>query len=269
MAGDSSELPAAPAQTTVIPIWDTVKAGCNTVFGDFQTFFNAAWVWTLIVSGAALAGALLTMWTFLPLFALVISGGAALVCMSAFLVSWHRHVLLGEPAPEPGQLRIGPREWRFLLFSLAPVGIMVGAGIVIAIFGFIGLPGFLVMLLSFAAAAGVIYVGVRICLYAPLASLDEPGNLLQRSWNLTRGNGLQLFCGLFVIGLAFGIAGAIIRALMDGMMHNVGVILAVPLMIVMFAVYFAQAACMAGFLCHASAIILGWKLPLRGPTAAV
>jgi hypothetical protein len=268
MAGDS-ELPAAPAQTNIIPIWDTVKAGCNTVFGDFQTFFNAAWVWTLIVSAAALVGVLLTIWTFFPLFAVVISGGAALVCMSAFLVSWHRHVLLGEPAPEPGQLRIGPREWRFLVFSLAPVGLMFGAGIAIALIGYIGLPGFLVMLLGLAALVGVVYVGVRICLYAPLASLDEPGNLLQRSWNLTRGNGLQLFCGLFVIGLAFGIAVAIIRAIMEGMMHHVGVILAIPVMIVLFAVYFAQAACMAGFLSHASAIILGWKLPLKGPTAEV
>lgn len=269
MTGDFSDIPAAPAQTNIIPVWDTVKAGCMTVFENVQLFLNAAWVWILILSGTSLLGSLLTMWTFNPIFLIVLSIGAGLICISAFLVTWHRHVLLNETPPGPAQIRVGHREWRFLLFSLAPVGIMIAGSIVISFAGLIGFPPVLVGVLGLVLAVVIVVVSVRISLFAPLASLDVPGNLLERSWNLTRGNGFQIFGGLFLIGLAFAIVGFILRSLLGGMMHGIGIILAIPMMVVLVGVYVAEAACIAGFLCHGVATILGWKLPLQRPGPTV
>ena len=122
--GEPSAGPALPGppQFNAIPVWDSVKAAFAAVQGDLESFFVAARIWVLVLG--VLGGATLS------LAAGAEPGGASgfafavaivrIVGTAAFLVAWHRHVLLAETIAPMGAVKIGRREGRFVLYELVP-----------------------------------------------------------------------------------------------------------------------------------------------------
>jgi len=252
-----------------IPVFDMVKTGCETVFKDFDSFLHAAMNWALVAIGCVVARFVAALWFGFAIGGIVgiLASIGVLVATTAFLVGWHRHILLA--APLTGAMVFDARERRFFLYALAPVAVaFVAMALMLSVailgtasgdggdggvFGPASIIGFLIIV-------GALIVSPRLVLFAPLAALDTPGNLFVRAWEISRGNGLRLFGGLFVIGLLFEIPMAILRPIL-------AVILGRTLSLFLWtglheAVAFAEVACMAGFLCYAFSHIVDRKLPL-------
>ena len=276
--GDSSPLLEGP-QLFRIHILPTVKAAFRGVFQDLQTFFYGSRGWiTVIVILSVLSGGLVLM-TDQVFWVLVIGYGSLLIAIPAFLVLWHRHTLLGEPVPKKGNIRFGAREIRFLIYSLAPVGVAVAGVLLIQYVGdtilrprataFTPGQGGMGLITAFAilVVVAVAYVNSRLSLFAPLAALDVPGNLLSASWRLTEGNAWRILISLSIVSLAFVIPNWLAISLLEevqgwrmGGLSAFAVIILLTWVLLMIA--FAQLACAAGILCNAFAAIMGRTLPL-------
>ena len=261
-SGEPSAGPALPGppQFNAIPVWDSVKAAFAAVQGDLESFFVAARIWVLVLG--VLGGATLS------LAAGAEPGGASgfafavaivrIVGTAAFLVAWHRHVLLAETIAPMGAVKIGRREGRFVLYELVPAVLIA---LVFLVSEILALP-----VAAFAVAAIAVFaVSVRWLLFAPLAALDVPGNLLAHSWNLSRGNGLRLFGGFCVITILIFIPLMILQVLYLGFAGgqvSPNLILNLIYSLASETLNFAVLAWCAGFLCHSFAVIMQRTLPL-------
>jgi len=243
-----------------IPVWDSVKAGFSAVYGDLNSFFMAARVWVIVLAildaVVLSAGHAINAQSVSGLAFVV--GVVRVIATAAFLVAWHRRVLLNAAIDARGPLKLGRREWRFVGYELVPA---VLAAVVVAVS--LALP-----MSSITVAVGaiaVLVVSVRWFLFAPLAALDIPGNLLAHSWKLTRGNGVRLFGGVFLVGLLVIIPFALLDALyfaFAGENVSSNFILNLVYSVAAETLNFAVLAWAAGFLCHSFAAIMGRSLPL-------
>ncbi len=267
MSSNAFEQPGAGSAPRKIPVFDLIKAGCETVFGDFDKFVRGATNWALVAIGSAVARVVAVLWFGAAIGGIlsILATIGVLVATTAFLVAWHRRVLVGEPLT--GAMIFEARERRFFLYTLAPLIVgFVAMALMLSVafmgmaagdgghgaFGPVWIVGLLILI-------GVLVVSPRLALFAPLAALDAPGNLFVCAWEISRGNGVRIFGGLLAIGLLFEIPMAILRPIL-------AVILGRFLTLVLWAgvhqaVAFAEVACMAGFLCYAFAHILDRKLP--------
>lgn len=260
--GEPSAGPALPRPPHVnaIPVWDSVKAAFNAVWGDFDSFFVAARVWILVLGvlgGGALsltAGAGLAAASGTVLFLTVIR----IVATAAFLVAWHRHILLAEVIAPMGAVKIGLREGRFVFYELIPA-VLIALAYVAA--QFLPVPDVVFVLVLTA----ILVLSVRWLLFAPLAALDVPGNLLAHSWNLSRGNGLRMFGGILIITalvIVPFIALQVLYLAFAGGQVTANFILNVIYSMLSETLNFAVLAWCAGFLCHSFAAIMQRSLPL-------
>lgn len=268
-SGEPSAGPALPGPPRInpIPVWDTVKAAFNAVQGNLETFFVGARIWVLVLGildagvlsaaggsrGAAISG-----------FALV-AAVVRIIGTAAFLVAWHRHVLLAEGIAPMGAVKVGRREGRFVFYELVPAALAATAFFVTAI---LGLPRPVLLV----AMIAILVVSVRWLLFAPLAALDIPGNLLAHSWNLSRGNGFRLFGGLLAITLLIIIPFMVLQILyvaFAGDKVSSSLILNLIYSLASESLNFFVLAWCAGYLCHAFAIIMSRTLPLDPHDAGI
>ena len=274
MGENGAVRPAKPR----IDVWAALKAGLLAVFTDFNTFFAGAWIWTLAIYAAGVAGGFFAAILGHPERAEEIGNMAGAVPYIAgsiaFAVGWHRHVLFGEKVTNTSMLRFGGREWRFLLFFI-PLAVMVAA------------VTFLLQPILYALASGaavsdlawkdagsvllaivLLSIQVRLSFFAPLAAVDIPGDILTRSWRLTGGNGLRIFAGIFLLTVIFLIPRAAdTLAFIAAMNRGGGLLTFTVFSLIGNLINFAFIAVTAGFMSHALAQIAGWRLPLSAADA--
>lgn len=254
-APEAGHLPFAP-----IPVWEALKAGFNAFYGDLNSFFIAARVWVAVLAildTLILWGAHAMDPESVSGFALAV-GIVRIIATAAFLVAWHRHILLNAEIDVKRPVTVGRREWRFIIYELAPAALAA----VVAVASFIlPMSGVIVAV----GAVIVLVISVRWMLFAPLAALDIPGNLLAHSWKLSRGNGLRLFGGIVLMALLVIIPFALLDGLyyaLAGSRVSSGLILNLVYSFAAETLNFAVLAWGAGFLCHSFAAIMQRTLPL-------
>lgn len=244
-----------------IAFWRTVGDAFRFLFGNPTRFFilSGGWLVAIVVTFVVTL-LLFSVSTVLAYFVLII--GAVLFYFGgvlAFAVAWHRAILCGE-APRMS-LRYGPREWRFmgysLLIGLVFLGTAIAGGIV---FGGLavglaasGRAGGIVAILSPIVAIVAWGVCARLSLALPAAAVDEPGGQLKTAWRRGKGNAIRLFFGPIVCAIPVIIVQTVLQFLMGppfwqaGMAHSMT---ALPLTVSLLDVilYYVQAAVTVGFL---------------------
>jgi hypothetical protein len=134
------------------------------------------------------------------LLALAATWVAVLLAFTSFAVAWHRALLLGPEATAADRLRIGPREWRFVGYSLAiPLLVGVPVGIVASLGSFIAgaalAPAVVGPAIDAAAVLAGTVIAMRLALVLPAVAIDEPGASLVQAWQRSRGNAWRLAAG--------------------------------------------------------------------------
>ena len=269
MGENGAARPAKPR----IDVWAALKASLLAVFTDFNTFFAGAWIWAVAIYAAGVAGGFFAAISGHPdradMAANILGTIPYIAGGTAFAVGWHRHVIFGEKVTSTSTLRFGGREWRFLLFSL-PLAVMVAAVTFL-------LQPILSALASGAAVSDLAWkdagsvllaivllsIQVRLSFFAPLAAADIPGDILTRSWRLTRGNGLRIFAGIFLLTVIFLIPRAAdTLAFIVAMNRGGGLLTFTVFSLIGNLINLAFIAVAAGFISHAFAQTAGWTLPL-------
>ncbi len=111
-----------------IRFWSTVGDAYSFVFGDATRLVRLSWFWWL--AALFLAVAVNTAASRLGLveqgyLRWLIEYVAMVPTLSAFAVSWHRAILIGND-PSWTSIHVGVREWRYTLFSLVVVTLTGG-----------------------------------------------------------------------------------------------------------------------------------------------
>ncbi len=261
-----------------IHVWAALKASLLAVFADFNTFFAGAWIWTVAIYAAGVAGGYFAAVSGYPeradMVANIVGTIPYIAGGTAFAVGWHRHVIFGERVTNTSTLQFGGRELRFLLFSI-PIAAMVAA------ITFLIQPilealasGAAVSDLAWADAGSVLLaivlfaIQVRLSFFAPLAAVDIPGDILTRSWRLTGGNGWRIFAGIFSLTVIF-----LIPRLADALAFTVamnqggGLLTFTVFSLIGNFINLAFVAVAAGFMSNAFAQTAGWRLPLSAADA--
>ena len=200
-----------------IAFWQTLVAAYRFTFGDLRHFCRVAE--PAFIAIGLLVTVSLAVRLARPDAAVALAVVVAVVEMLAyvaFMVAWHRAVLLGEGAATPPPFRFARREWRFLGYSLAIpllVGVPVGlaAGIVVAALEVAAKAGALTFaagaaletLVFIAALVAGVLGGGRLALALPAVALDRSGSVLRASWAASRRNAIRLASGPLLAILPF------------------------------------------------------------------
>jgi hypothetical protein len=152
----------------------------------------------------------------------IIGDLVSLLGLSAIAVTWHRHVLLGEPLVG----RMAPVNTRVLKYLA--LGVLVS--LLAALPGFVlltatsatlGTEGLLSSVALFAAAMVAILIFARLQLVFPGTAVGDPAAGLAGSWRLTRGNGIRLLSGILVTVLPV-LAAVLLAQLLGALFHAIG-----------------------------------------------
>lgn len=192
-----------------LPIWDKLKEAFRHCFGHLGLFEAAAWPWLVILALWDAVALGLDLPAQQPLTVQVVETAWEWIADIAVAVTWHRAILLDEPAA--GRPRFGGAELRYLGIGLAltlamttpflPAAFAAGTGAAETTVGGLGLLGAVV-------AAIVAVLAARCYLALPAAAIGSRIGLAA-SWRRTKGNGWRLFWG--VTGSALpGAAAALI-----------------------------------------------------------
>ncbi|MGO8921169.1 MAG: hypothetical protein ACLQJR_35230 [Stellaceae bacterium] len=192
-----------------IAFWRTVGAALRVTFGDRSRLLHVLEPRLIVTLLALIAGEVLEALLHLNLLlVLAASWVVVLLAFASFAVAWHRAILMGMPQVAADGWRIGPREWRFLGYSLAIpllVGLPLGIGaslatVVVMVAGRLaGLSGLALALLEPSVRLAAVLLGAacaaRLALVLPAVAIDEPGASLRQAWARGRGNALRLAGG--------------------------------------------------------------------------
>lgn len=179
------------------------KAAYRAVFGDLGTFFAAASPWVFISALAYMA--LEDAFTGSDNPIRPYAGMALeLSCSVPFLVSWHRHVLTGEPLSSFKMLRFDSRDWRFFQVFLLILAVGLAPLVVLAPIGYLFIvnrwPGGIIVLnwIPFIILVSIIFSSIKLSLALPLAALDRAHGVIRNALRLSRGHEWAIAIALFL-----------------------------------------------------------------------
>jgi len=200
-----------------LPTWDNVKAAFRHFFGHLGLFEVAAWPWLAILAVWKAVAIALGLPAQDSLTVNVVETAWQWLAEIAVAVTWHRAILLHEPAA--GRPRFGRAELRYLgigialtLFmgaALLPAGMAAGSGAPQATVGGLVMVGALV-------ASILAVLTARCYLALPGAAIGSAIGFAE-SWRRTRGNGWRLFWGM----IACALPGSAVIILWDSLIDAV------------------------------------------------
>ena len=184
-----------------IDIAASVRAAYTIVIDNARLAINLA-----LVPFAILVGAEFLAWLvggggwFGVMLAVLIQVGGFAVFGTAFIVRWHRFILLGETVPES----LFPPGWGIFFLTAVKVGLaVVVAGVVlVAIVGM--MPSFLAFLLAVIGYLAIALAWSRVSLVFPAAAIERP-IALREAWEVMAGNYWRLFACILGCYVPFGI----------------------------------------------------------------
>jgi len=193
---------AAPAGGGGIDIANSVRDAYTVVIENARVALDLAWLPFAILVGAEIVALLLGGggW-FGHILALLVRGLGFLVFGTAFIVRWHRFILLGETTAE-GLL---PPGWGGFVLAAVKVGASAGVGYIVVVLIAAMPPHYLTGALAIIGALAVAFATPRVSLVFPAAAVEQPMSL-REAWVLMTGNHWQLLVCLVLCYLPFGIA---------------------------------------------------------------
>ena len=231
---------AASPSAQKIDVPESLRAAYTTVLDNAQLAINLA-----LVPFAILAGLEIVAWLvggggwFGMILALLVRAGGFAVFGTAFIVRWHRFILLGETTSQS----LLPPGWIPFFLTAVKIGVAVFVGILILMIVTMIPP---ILLTGTIALVGYIALGLgatRLSLAFPAAAIERPISL-QEAWDRIAGNFWRLFACLLVCYLPFAIVHFIVTAI-GGALPD---ILWIVFQIVGLAVSFAGVAVVASLL---------------------
>ncbi len=217
-----------------LPIGGTIGAAFGRVFSHPKQAFAVGLPYFVLlfilgfVSGLILPSSpdmiSSTSW-ILTLVFLVIQ----LLIYTAMLVAWHRVTLLGYGA-DKGLFRVGlgPREWRFLGYSLLSYLLFIVLGVVVYLAGFLGDAAEVIV--GIAAVCIGVFLILRYSLVLPATAADHPTSL-GTSWNQTKDHFWAMLAIFFLLAVIFFVVGFFVVLILSlafaafGLIGNVIVLL--------------------------------------------
>jgi hypothetical protein len=205
-----ADLPGPHPQVR-LPAWNLVKASFASVFHHPDNFAGRAGPWVAVVAVlTALFGVVLGMEFEETGAATIVVSLAIGLGATMMVVSWHRGLLLGEPATA---FRIDRPFWRYIgVCILLALLFGVAIGLLAAV---VMLPASVgssaeaidagVATLRLVAIAASIPLAARTMVALPMAAIDAAPPLIRGSWRLTRGNTWSL-AGALLLTYVFGAA---------------------------------------------------------------
>lgn len=188
------------------------KAAYRAVFGNLGVFFVAATPWVFITALAYMAfdEAFAGSDSFIRPYGFM---ALELSCSVPFLVSWHRHVLKGEPLSPLQMLRFDSRDWRFLQISVLVIAIGLAPLVVFAPIGYLFLvnrwPGAEIVLgwIPLIILISIVFSSIKLSLAFPMAALDRVRGAIRKAFRLSRGWEWTLAIALFLSTAPLWIVG--------------------------------------------------------------
>ncbi|SNB52174.1 hypothetical protein SAMN07250955_101199 [Arboricoccus pini] len=207
------------------PLSATVRAAYAAVLGELDTLLRAAGVWLLLLMAISAAARLLPEGNVEASPALLAFFAVANLVwafsLNAVAVFWHRHILLGEPAPEL-LAPVNGRVLRYVGVSLL-LGLMIAIPFVLLLFvvsTIVAGPGGSISpvidpaLSRLLTSVSIALVMARIHLLLPAVAIGDRRMTPPRAWKLTAGYTLPLLCGIFACALPITLLGALLQELL-------------------------------------------------------
>jgi hypothetical protein len=154
-----------------------------------------------------------------------------LLIYTAMLVAWHRVTLLGYGA-DKGMFRVGlgPREWRFLGYSLLVYPLGIGLGLIVYLAGTLG--GVVGLIVGIAAVCAGVFLILRYCLVLPATAADHPTSL-ETSWKQTADHFWAMLAVFVVLVIIFFVVGFVVALILGLVFAAFGFIGTIIILLVM------------------------------------
>jgi len=230
-----------------LPTSDMLKRAFGHLAGHLGLFEAAAWPW---LAGLALWHAVssgLGLPARHPMIVGLVEPAWLWLADIAVAVTWHRAILLAEPAP--GRPRFGRAEFRYLVTGAALACFVIAPFLpaYLAAAGETAQPTVNALLLIGAVVASIVgLLAVRFYLALPAAAIGSAIDFAE-SWRRTSGNGWRLLLGLVASTLP-GSAAVIAWDALIGMVAQPGDLLHTLADLVSAGISLAGTALIAGFL---------------------
>jgi hypothetical protein len=231
---------AASPSEQKIDIAASVRAAYTVVMDNTQLAINLALLpFAILVAAEIVAWILGGGGWFGMILALLVRAGGFLVFGTAFIVRWHRFMLLGETTSEA----LLPPGWSTFFLTAVKIGLAVFVGALVLVLIAAVPPHFLTVLIAIAGYIALALAAARVSLAFPAAAIERP-IALREAWDLMAGNYWRLFACLVACFLPFGI----VHYIVDKIGGELPSLLWIVFQIVGLAVSFVGAAVVASLM---------------------
>ena len=198
---------AASPSEQKIDIAASVRAAYTLVMDNAPLALDLAWLPFAILVGAEIIAWLVGGggWFGMILALLVRAGGFA-VFGTAFIVRWHRFVLLGETTSQT----LFPPGWATFFLTVVKLGIAAFVAAIVLVMIVAVMPSFLAFVLAVAGYFAIVLAWSRVSLVFPAAAIERPLSVRQ-AWDVMAGNYWRLFACLLACYVPFGIVHYIVN----------------------------------------------------------
>ena len=231
---------AAAPSGQKIDIAASVRAAYTVVIDNARLAVALAWLPFAILVVIEIGAWLLSGDRFGEILAPLIRFAGSVVFGTAFIVRWHRFILLGETASD----RLFPPGWGTFFFALLKLGLLFFLGIIVLIVIAAVAPHSLAQVILIAGAIAITLVWAGVSLAFPAAAIKRPISLVADAWDLVTGNYWRLVACLIACCAPFGIVSYIVGEIADAMPS----FLWIAFQIINLAVWFASSAVVASLL---------------------
>lgn len=260
-----------------LPLWPTVAASYQSVFGHLPLLVTAAWPWLLVSGLIGMAGAALTSAMDGSMLVDLVVQIAFMVGPAGFAIAWHRFVLGADARPHAlaalGNRRLLRYVGSLVVMTLPSFLIVVPLLLLVvgmtaampsgdavdeaAIGAMMSVAGLMLLAMPLVLLGLLVYALLisRFFLVLPAAALDDRTMTLGRSWRATRGNTLRLVAGQIATALPVGIValiavGTLGAASMSGAEGEPGLVSLLLMGGIVLAAWIVAAGLLASFLSH-------------------
>jgi len=202
---------ASPSQQK-IDIAASVRAAYTTVMENARLAVDLAWLpFAILVVAEIIAWVIGGGGWIGMILALLVQAGGFAVFGTAFIVRWHRFILLGETTPES----LFPPGWATFFLTAVKIGLLAFVGVLVLVLIAAIPPHFLTVLIAIAGYIALAFAVARLSLVFPAAAIERPISL-REAWDLLAGNYWRLFACLLACYVPFGIVHYIVNQIAGG-----------------------------------------------------
>jgi hypothetical protein len=223
-----------------IDITASVRAAYIVVIDNARLLVVLAWLPFAILVGFEIIAWLLSGGRFGEILASLIRFAGFVVFGTAFIVRWHRFILLGETTA----VTLFPPGWGAYVLTGVKLGLLLLIGIILLVVIAIVVPHSLTQVIAIVGGIALLLVLAGVSLAFPAAAIKRPISLVGDAWDLVTGNYWRLVACLIACCAPFGIISYIVNEISDAMPS----FLWIAFQIISLAVWFASSAVVASLL---------------------